>query len=114
MTQHRSALRKCSNHDPNSGPGSDWCPNCGQYATDPKRLLDEATPLPSTREQRIRATVESVIAECIGGDDWIVMWDDGSVREFRGRNAAEKAIRATAENRVAASEMLVTRIEWRP
>ncbi len=22
----------CPNHDPNSGPGSDWCPNCGKYA----------------------------------------------------------------------------------
>lgn len=22
----------CSNHDPNTGPGSDWCPYCRQYA----------------------------------------------------------------------------------
>ena len=58
--------------------------------------------------------VETVIAENIGNDDWVVMWDDGSVREFRGRDAAEKAIRHAAADRVASNEALVTRIEWRP
>ena len=59
-------------------------------------------------------TVETVIAENIGDDDWVVMWDDGTVREFRGHDVAEKAITQAAENRVASGEALVTRIEWRP
>ena len=62
----------------------------------------------------METTAETVIAENIGGDDWLVMWDDGSVREFRGRDTAEKAIKRAAENRVASGEALVTRIEWRP
>lgn len=26
-----SVERACSDHDPNTGPGSDWCPTCRQY-----------------------------------------------------------------------------------
>lgn len=26
------AAANCADHDPNSGPGSDWCPNCDTYA----------------------------------------------------------------------------------
>ena len=25
-------LERCDSHDPNSGPGSDWCENCGEFA----------------------------------------------------------------------------------
>lgn len=31
------ATMNCAEHDPNSGPGSDWCPNCGGFAFSPPR-----------------------------------------------------------------------------
>lgn len=42
----RQPSPECSDHDPNTGPGSDYCVNCGKYEPDlsPRTAADAAAP----------------------------------------------------------------------
>lgn len=59
----------------------------------------------------MKIQTEKVIAENIGQDYWLVMWPDGTVREFQSHESAEKAIKKAAK--IGAADVLLTQIEWR-